>query len=43
MIMFKLKISAGEGGADAELFASELSSVISKTTGSKPVDGLYCL
>lgn len=41
--MFTLKISAGEGGADAEVFASELSSIISKTTGASPVNGLFRL
>jgi protein subunit release factor A len=41
--MFKLKIDAGEGGEDAKLFASELATVIEKTTGVAPVNGLYRL
>lgn len=31
--MFTLKITPGEGGADAQAFAQQLSDVISKTTG----------
>jgi hypothetical protein len=41
--MFTLKIVAGEGGADASAFSEELGQVISKTTGSESVDGLYRL
>lgn len=41
--MFKLKIVAGEGGKDAEAFASELSNIITKSTSTAPVDGIYCL
>jgi protein subunit release factor A len=41
--MITLKIVAGEGGADASVFANELSNVIFKSTGANPVDGLYRL
>ena len=40
--MFNLIIKVSEGGKDAELFASELSQIISKSTGA-PVGNEYRL
>ena len=41
--MFNLKITAGDGGRDAEMFATELSDIIVKSTGRSPVGGLFRL
>ena len=41
--MFTLKIVAGTGGTDAEIFAKELGEVIHKTTGVAPTGATFRL
>lgn len=41
--MFTMKIVAGTGGADAEIFASELANVVEKTTGVAPKGATFRL
>lgn len=41
--MFTLKIVAGTGGTDAEIFAGELAEVVQKTTGVAPKGATFRL
>lgn len=41
--MFNLKLTPGDGGQDASLFAADLESIIIKSTGVLPRTGVFCL